>query len=242
LYPALPIKIGLERYFNINLFFNACISGETNVALYLDHKVADSTSTYKNIYVYGPIVPYNYTDDIQLSRDYAICKLFSHTNFTDEDKMRLVRDFVENNPEFLRVMPNALYGFSQNLVNKITYFLHNKAIQRDIVDKRYKQGIQFYPFIQKCSRSNKLKEIINNPEIKNMQYLMFMHDNGVIDINDYGEAIRGFDNETYKDKDLRNAQDLHNEQLIANILRLLELLESHRCPSPFYKKGLLQLI
>ena len=242
LYPALPLQLGLERYFNLNLFFNACLSSETNVALYLDHKVADSTSTYKNVYVYGPIVPYDYTNDIPLSRDYVICKLFSFYNFRHKDKMRLLRRFVQENPNFLQIMPNALDGFTQTHVNKINYFLHNKAIERDIIDKRYKQGIQFYPFIQKCSHSNKLKEIINNPEIKNMQYLMFMHDNGVLDINQYGEVIRGYLNETYTDKVLRNKQDLYNQELIANIVRLVDLLESHRCPSPFYKKGILKLI
>jgi hypothetical protein len=75
-----------------------------------------------------------------------------------------------------------------------------------------------------------------------MQYLMFMHDNGVLHINQYGEVIRGYLNETYTDKALRNEQDLYNQQLIANIVRLVDLLESHRCPSPFYKKGILQLI
>ena len=71
---------------------------------------------------------------------------------------------------------------------------------------------------------------------------MFMHDNGVLDINEYGEVIRGFLNQTYHDKILRDAQDLYNQDLIANIVRLVDLLESHRCPSPFYKKGILQLI
>ena len=237
LYTALPLQLGLERYFNLNLFFNAFLSSETNVALYLDHKVADSISTYKNVYVYGPIVPYDYTNDIPISRDFVICDLIQFSNFKHKDIMRLLRRFVQENPDFLQLMPNALSkpkdGFTITHNNKINYFLHNKAIQRDIIDKRYKQGIQFYPFIQKCSRSNKLKEIINNPEIKNMQYLMFMFDNGVKEINEFSDvAIRGY----------IDGQDLHNQQLIENIIRLLDLLESHRCPSPFYKKGLLQLI
>jgi hypothetical protein len=236
IYTSLPIAIGLERYFNINLFFNAILSSDTNIALYLDHKVADSTSTYKNVYVYGPIVPDTY--DITQSRDYDLCKVCSFPNFTHEVRDNLIRDFIEDNPAFLNVKPNP-FPYNADIGRAITYFLHNKAIQRDIIDKpRYKRGIQFHPFIQKCSKSTELKEIIDNPDIQNMQYLIFMHD-VVKSIDILLGCMNGYSNEGYADPVLQAQEDANNRALIRENLRLVDLLESHRCPSPFYKKGIL---
>lgn len=239
IYTSLPIAIGLERYFNINLFFNAILSSDTNIALYLDHKVADSTSTYKNVYVYGPIVPDTY--DITQSRDYAVCNVCFFPNFTDEVRDGLIRDFIQENPSFLQVKPNP-FPYNAGIGRAISYFLHNKAIERDIIDKpRYKRGIQFHPFIQKCSNSTRLKEIINDPDIINMQYLMFMHD-VVKSIDNLLGVMNGYSNEGYADPALHAAEDANNRALIRENLRLVDLLESHRCPSPFYKKGILQLV
>ena len=239
LYTSLPIEIGLERYFNINLFFNAILSSDTNIALYLDHKVADSTSTYKNVYVYGPIVPDTY--DITQSRDYAICKVCFFPNFTDQVRDDLIRGFIQDNPAFLQVVPNP-FPYTHAVGRAISYFLHNKAIERDIIDKpRYKRGIQFHPFIQKCSQSSRLKEIINDPDIINMQYLIFMYD-VVKSIDDLLDVMTGYRNEGYADPALRAAEEVNNQAIIRENLRLVELLESHRCPNPFYKNGILKLI
>ena len=46
LYEPIVKVIGIERYFYINLFFNTWMSNDTHLAMYLDHKVADITSTY----------------------------------------------------------------------------------------------------------------------------------------------------------------------------------------------------
>jgi len=239
IYASLPIELGLERYFNINLFFNAILSSDTNIALYLDHKVADSTSTYKNVYVYGPIVPDTY--DITHSRDYELCKVCFFPNFTDQVRDDLIRDFIQENPEFLQVKPNP-FPYTPQIGRAISYFLHNKAIERDNIDKpRYKRGIQFHPFIQKCSRSSELKEIIHNPDIMNMQYLMFMYDI-VKPIDNLLGAMDGYSNMGYTDPALRAQENENNRAVIDENIRLVELLESHRCPSPFYKKGLLKLI
>jgi len=220
LYPSLVRKLGFERYFNINLFFNVWLSRNTNMALYLDHKIADSTSTYKNVYVYGPIVPPDY--DITISRDYVLCDLYFREMYSDAVVQTLIQDFVQENPKFLNILPNVLVDpVTINTDNKIKSFLHQKAIERDIIDKRYKEGIQFYPFIQKCSRSTELKRIINDPTVKSSQYLFFMFDKGVIDISEYIDLMKNSYEETN---------------------RIIDLLESHRCPNSFYKSGLLKLI
>lgn len=217
LYPSLVQKIGIERYFYINLFFNAWVS--VNMALYLDHKVADTTSTYKNVYVYGPIVPDNY--DIRESIDYDICQLYFRSRYSDEINQNFIREFVDENPGFLEILPNVLTDpITTNTTKQIKLYLHNKAISLDVIDKRHKPGIQFYPFIEKCSRSTQLKQIINNPSVKNMKYLFFMADKAVTNMHEY--------------------EDLMDDVLETN--RLIDVLESHRCPSSFYKTGILKLI
>lgn len=217
LYPSLVRKIGIERYFYINLFFNAWVSA--NMALYLDHKVADTTSTYKNTYVYGPIVPDNY--NIRESIDYDICQLYFRSRYSDEVNQNFIRQFVDENPKFLEILPNVLNDpIITNTTKQIKLYLHNKAISLDIIDKRHKPGIQFYPFIEKCSKSTQLKQIINNPDVKNMKYLFFMADKAVTDLSEYTDLMD-------------DVQETNS---------LIDVLESHRCPSSFYKTGLLKLI
>ena len=218
LYLSLVRKIGIERYFYVNLFFNAWTVA--NIALYLDHKVADSTSTYKNVYVYGPIVPDNYSIEEAYGYD-NIINVYLTSLFSDEINQGLVEDFVKENPDFLKKYPNVLSEqIGTNTTKNIRKYLHNKSILLDIIDKRHKPGIQFYPFIQKCSNSTRLKEIIKDPSVINIKYLFFMFDKGLAILDDYIDIIDDFD-ETSK---------------------VIDLLESHRCPSSFYKNGLLQLI
>lgn len=217
LYPSLVRKIGIERYFYINLFFNAWVSA--NMALYLDHKVADTTSTYKNTYVYGPIVPDNY--DITNLIDYDICQLYFRSRYSDEVNQQFIRQFVDENPKFLEFLPNVLTDpILTNTTKQIKLYLHNKAISLDVIDKRHKPGIQFYPFIEKCSKSTQLKQIINNPDVKNMKYLFFMADKAVTNMREY--------------------EDLMDDVQETN--RLIDLLDTHRCPNSFYKTELLKLI
>jgi hypothetical protein len=173
--------------------------------------------------------------------------LNSFLNFTDQVRDDLIKNFIQDNPEFLDTYPNPFpYNGSHTDVN-ITTFLYEKAIKRDEYKDRpiyktgYKKGIRFYPFIQKCSKSTRLKEIINNPEIKNMQYLIFMFD-VLHNLNDFTGIINGYIMRRNKDKELQHAINLKNQEIIDKNRQLIELLESHRCPSPFYKKGILQLI
>ena len=217
LYLSLVRQIGIERYFYINLFFNAWTT--TNIALYLDHKVADTTSTYKNVYVYGPIVPDNYS--IADSIEYDICQLYFRSRFTDEINRGLIEDFVQENPEFLNTLPNVLTEpITTNTTKQIKLYLHKKAIALDVIDKRHKPIIQFYPFIEKCSRSTELKRIISDPSVKNMKYLFFMCDKALVNLDEYVDLMDDYDETS----------------------RLIDLLDSHRCPNPFYKKGILKLI
>jgi len=218
LYQCLVRTLGIERYFYVNLFFNAWTVA--NIALYLDHKLADSTSTYKNVYVYGPIVPYDYSIEEAYEYD-NIINVYITSFFSREINLGLVEDFVETNPDFLTKYPNVLTDpIGPNTTKNIRKYLTNKAIALDEIDKEHTPGIRFYPFIQKCSHSTRLKQIIKDPSVINIKYLFFMFDKELAFLDQFVDIIDDLDETS----------------------RVIDLLESHRCPNSFYKNGILKLI
>jgi hypothetical protein len=235
LYPSLIEKIGIERYFNINLFFNPWLSHSTNIGLYFDYKMADNVSTYKRTYMYGPIVPYDY--------DFPLFKMFRNTCMLELDELppemdktklheqhTILDDFNRENPKCVIKLDN--YGYYNEidiknfLIDKA--FLSEKKFKEQNVGKiRVKPGIQFYPFINKCLRLPKLKEIIQNSSVINFEYLAFHIDErnqqtGSLEDLEYEGRLNGY------------TEDEAHE--------VIRMLESHRCPVSFYKEGPLRLL
>lgn len=234
-YKSLVREVGIERYFYINLYFNVFLSKDTNIALYLDHKVADMTSTYKNVYVYGPIVPPNY--DINEIHEFYVDPVYLHYNFDKNINRELYEDFLRENPTFLKENPryaNIPLTFTstdesyKSIIRSIPSFLIDKALTLDIQDIEYSLNnneeiqLEFCPFIKGCNKSTKLKEIIKNPLVLNSKYLFFMFDLTAQSLNDFSEDMY-----TQTRKETR---------------QVIKLLDSHRCPENWYKNGILQLI
>jgi hypothetical protein len=170
-YNALVVDIGIERYFYINLFFNVFLSHNTHIALYLDHKVANTTSTYKNAYVYGPIIPSTYNlKDVYTNIMGGGKPPYMYQRVPPEIKERLYSNFIQENPEFI---PSAN---ERTNYKYILDYLMNKAIKTDVIDKPENPYILFSPFIQGCSRSTMLKSIIKNNLVKRSKYVFFMYD------------------------------------------------------------------
>lgn len=217
LFNSLVRVLGIERYFYINLFFNAFLSNETNIALYLDHKVADSTSTYKNVYLYGPIVPHDY-DVLELIEIVFIEPVYSYQFFTKEINETLFANFLNDNPAFVSQSNEYI-----SIYKEVVTFLIRKAKQLDIIDKPYTEHLEFVPFIEGCRKSHALKKIITDPDVLASQYLFFMFDNGL-----------SFSN-------LREYEDIMIHP-IKETRRIIKLLDSYRCPENWYKKGILKLI
>lgn len=220
LYPSLVRVLGIERYFYINLFFNAFLSSETNVALYLDHKVADTTSTYKNVYLYGPIVPSNY--DMETIKNYIMIEsAYLHRAYDEVTNNQLYDQFKEENPDFVEdIKYKPKFDVKLKRVSK---FLCDKAIKNDIVDRPAKEYIQFYPFIEMCNNSSELKKIITNPNVINLNYTFFMYDIGIhTDLTEYDYLIK--------------------DDSIEKIKEAILLLDSYRCPKNWYKEGKHKLI
>jgi hypothetical protein len=236
-YNALVVDIGIERYFNINLFFNVFLSHNTHIALYLDHKVANTTSTYKNAYVYGPIIPSTYNlRDVYTNIMGGGKPPYMYQRVPPEIKDRLYEQFIRENPEFT---PNANERI--NYKNILDYLM-NKAIKLDIIDKPAKPYISFSPFIQGCSRSTMLKNIIKNNLVKRSKYVFFMYDFDIFKDGIDEEHIPFI--ESKKDDDYMREHFPTYETLITNMKQTVEvinILDSFRCPKNFYKEGILRM-
>ena len=232
-YKSLVLILGIERYFYINLFFNAFLAENTNIALYLDHKVADMTSTYKNVYVYGPIVPPNY-DLKQVDEAVMIQPIYLHYFFDSDVNRRLYENFLMENPMFEARQPTFNDSLYTSALKRMSSFLIDKALAIDIQDKPYSLNVnknnvnkdhitlEFCPFINGCNKSTKLKEIIKNPLVLESQYLFFMFDlNVTTNVREYENIL------THSVKKTKE---------------VIKLLDSHRCPENWYKNGILQLV
>lgn len=228
LYKPLVKVIGIERYFYINLFFNTWLSNDTHLAMYLDHKVADITSTFKNTYVYGPIVPATY--DIKFSNDYLLNEVYSYRILNDQENDKLLKAFLKESPDYTPENRSEV-RYSTEL-RGIRNYLSKKAIQEvidhpespyfnqkinDVIGNESNTDIiRFIPFIDVCNKSKELKKIIENREIQEMDYTFFMADPEV-NLQLIEELI-----------DVKNVT-------LENIMRIINVLDSYRCPKHWYK-------
>jgi len=236
-YNALVVDIGIERYFYINLFFNVFLSHNTHIALYLDHKVANTTSTYKNAYVYGPIIPSTYNlRDVYTNIMGGGKPPYMYQRVPPEIKEGLYAQFIQENPEYI---PNA----NERIEYKnILDYLMNKAIKTDILDRPSKPYINFSPFIEGCSRSTMLKSIIKNNLVKRSKYVFFMYDFDIFKDGIDEEHIPFITSK--KDDDFMKEYFPKYEPLITNMeqtVEVINILDSFRCPKNFYKEGILRM-
>jgi len=227
LYKPLVKIIGIERYFYVNLFFNAWLSEDTNLAMYLDHKVADTTSTYKNVYVYGPIVPATY--DINYVYGYVLRNIYSHKYLNQEDNDKLYKDFLKKHPNYMSTIKKNPFDTKLTTIKK---YLTNQATE-EIIDieespyfrqtvsdvisnKENMDTIKFIPFIETCNKSQQLNNIIENKEIQEMDYTFFMADPEV-SLPVLEEIIE------------------FTPFTLEHILRLTTMIDNYRCPIHWYK-------
>lgn len=234
-YNALVVDIGIERYFYVNLFFNAFLNNNTHIALYLDYKVADSTSTYKNVYLYGTIIPssYNLSDVDKIIFGGGEIP-YMYDKVPPQVKDALYTQFIAENPTYV---PRAT---EISNYKTIVYFLTQKAIAMDQIDRASKPYMTFVPFIQSCKKSKQLKQILKNDLLKRSKYIWMMYDMDVL--KDFNEYTEKFLTSELDAKFMQNYPTL--PPLITDreeTKEVIRLLESYRCPRNFYKDGYLQM-
>jgi hypothetical protein len=187
LYKPLVLKLGIERYFIINLFFSQMLSGYPLVSIYLDHKIADEISTYKKTLLYGPIVPKKYDylsklihniDDNNIKNYFELYIKFQDysVSFFEQDFIELLNQFNSENPEN-RIIYNGNKQNIKNIMYQILCYVLNKVNikeQQELQsDEILESQIKFRPFINTCKNDKKLLENIDDIEIQNMDYSFF---------------------------------------------------------------------
>jgi hypothetical protein len=226
LYTPLLIKIGIERYFYVNAFFSIYTVDSPFISLYLDHKIADDVSTYKKALTYGPIIPSNFDLIKFFQQEEDILNLYDVFNYCKQncDITKLINDFnTENNTIF-----------TKNDCANINNVIFNKLMESEnLIDKESQPYIQFRPFINGCKDNQKLIANINDPEIINLDYLLFMAPD---------DCIKG------PCKSINNNMYFSLQQIVENsqmskqkAVEISDRLNNLSCPESWYKSGEFQM-
>lgn len=224
LYRPLINIIGIERYFYVNIFFSIYTPGVPIISTYLDHKIADTVSTYKKALTYGPIIPSNF----DLSKFFTTADdshFYEFITENDIDISNLVNDF------------NATNGttFTTTNLQYLNEFLVNKLVksEEEIIDKQSMPYIQFRPFINGCNSNPRLLQNINDPEIINLDYLLFMAPD---------DCIKG------PCKSLNSIMETTLEEIVENsqipkqkAIEISDRINNFSCPESWYKEGPFQM-
>ena len=223
LYTPLIIKLGFERYFNINVFFSLYTINTPYISIYLDHKIADEPSTYKDVLLYGPIVPGNYDYESYMNYGGELMYDFVPANLTTDEESKLISDFnSENNTTFRR---GQIPYITLKLLSKL-------KIAEQEIDKTLTR-LNFKPFINNCNKNEELLKIITDEDIINCDYMLFMAPKGCIENKDC--AISDFNVEYFKEK------LSFNEEEIKRAIEISNKIKSYACPISWYKKGNFQM-
>jgi hypothetical protein len=229
LYTPLIMKVGIERYFYISVFFSIYTVDVPNISLYLDHKIADAVSTYKKVLTYGPIIPSNFD----------LTKFFTTNYFDNETYDIIPSHYYDMNGN--THIPKLLNDF--NSANETSYtseddikmsrFILNKLIESESqIDKESYPYIRFRPFINGCNSNPRLLQNINDPEIIGFDYLLFMADDGCIADKDC--SIK---------PTLSTLQEIVENSQISKqkAIEISDRINNFSCPESWYKSGEFQM-
>ena len=243
LYTPLINKIGIERYFNVNIFFSLYTEQAPYVSIYLDHKIADEASTYKNVLLYGPIVPSNY--DYEYYSNFIINALDMQYDFIPKmenpEMDILIEKFNEEN--------NTTFTFKKTNYLHITAKLLEKLLHDDRnINKMNNTEIRFRPFINSCNTSKNLLKIIDSKEIIDCSYMLFMIPKGCIEKNDdcviSNEGViiyltEQMPIEIYEKMPKEIRDEMSKEDIIKgikkNAIKISNKINSFSCPECWYK-------
>jgi len=219
LYTPLIKKIGLERYFNIHVFFSPYTDNTPFVSIYLDNKIADEASTFKKALTYGPIVPSNYDyTNLFLTIDSEMESMI----FTDE----VIKIYNTINGTTFK------YGFDleKHLIEKI------KTAETEIPNITQ---ISFKPFIKGCNTNQALLENIQDVDIINCPYYIFTAPEGCIKNNNDCVVLPHV--KDYLHQELEKDIEMPIAKAIAKAIEITNKIDSFTCPVSWYKKGEFQM-
>ena len=146
-------EINAEMSYLVNYFFSPYLNGYPLLSVYFDHKIADDSSTFMKVIVYGPIIPKCYSLASR-EENYAHFQQY----FGQE----------EEGAEAKYVTDKVISGLEKTEIMKIIPNLIEKYSSEDPYDANDTR-IQFLPFINNCVINNDFIE-----KIEEMSYNEFL--------------------------------------------------------------------
>jgi hypothetical protein len=215
------------------LFFStfSAVSYVPFVSIYLDHKLADEVSTFTTTLLYGQVIPNNAFLKKLYDND---CLLFD-TSYKDFDINKINTLLTELNS-------SNRTTFKSNQYKIMGDYILNKLIKNDIPDKQGLPYMSFKPFINTCNTNPKLLQNIQDTEIINFDYFLFIMPEGCVEGNDcsldFGattcyKIVLGMDiGEEKTEQGKKSAKEKLNNAIVTS-----KKINSYRCPETWYKKG-----
>lgn len=218
LYTPLIVQIGLERYFNVNVFFSPYTGSGPYISMYLDHKIADEVSTYKTALLYGPTIPSNY-DYTRFFRemDNMVCLIPPLRLLEKPVFDKLLTDIRGNLPT-----TTSVAIIEKTIVNTFI----QKIIQSEMgsLDRNIVQTT-FHPFIRNTP-------LVRN--IQNMPYALFISPKGCI--GETPDCMIANEYKGYIQEYIRK-----DNIPIEKIVELSDQIHHIGFPDTWYKKGEFQM-
>ena len=258
LYKPMLYTLGFERYLNLLFLFSPFTSDAylPIVSIYLDHKLADTVSTFTTALLYGPIIPNNVNVDLISPQDASDDPVeFDDFNLMYDDKTKLT-SLLTN----LNETNNTAFSLTQ--FNEIGWFVLKKFITNDIPDRPGNAYMSFKPFINNCNQDAQLRLNIADPEIIKFNYLGFMlpedcligncgvHDNLLTrykTINKliierltpvkYANMLKKTTQEIEEENIKITENNILIQQKLDKYVRISNKINSYRCPRTWYKNG-----
>jgi hypothetical protein len=268
LYEPLIYTLGIERYMYLTCIFSTFTAVDylPNVSMYFDHKIADEVSTFTKTLLYGQIIPNYFYEKINcmISNDGMLFKNIINDNILDdtasEKILQLLNDYNDSNGKKIKnvLQISNISNISFDIINKLS---------NETPDRPGTQHIQFKPFINTCNTNELLIQNIEDEEIINFDYFLFITPDKCLETpNDCSvssnylgyvdtcttllfKAITQRDITTMK-KIKKNyiepspeeiiqqqEKEAQSKILLDNAIRISKKINSYKCPSSWYKKG-----
>jgi hypothetical protein len=245
-YKPIISKIGIEKYiYMIILFSPWTISVKTPyVSIYLDHKIADENSTFTTTLIYGQIPPSSF--NINKYNELKFRGIYYYHKDDDDDDIE--GKMLLNNLDSKYKNDNGMIYINKLIEN---------FIDQDISDRPQTTEISFKPFINLCNKNEILLENISNPEIKNMDYFIFMLPENCL--NSSKDCVLSSSSDllillnNYLQINNLSIQDNNNDfdpetdkiqltQEGENLIQIHNKIKNYKCPISWYKNGEFQMI
>ena len=268
LYEPLIYTLGIERYIYLTCIFSTFTSVDylPNISMYFDHKIADEVSTFTKTLLYGQIIPNYFYEKLKciIENDGLLFKNNINGDILDdrarENILQLLNDYNDSNGKKIKsvLRISNISNISFDIINKLS---------NEISDRLGTQYIQFKPFINSCNTNEVLIQNIENEEIINFDYFLFITPDKCLenpndcsvennylgyldictpllfkaitqrDITMMKKIKKNYIEPSPEEIIQQQEKEAQSKILLDNAIRISKKINSYKCPSSWYKKG-----